>query len=429
LERHVTAFRFEAADAQGVVQSGVLQADSPKSARSTLRKRGLMPLAVEALASADDRLPESLPRSASGLQTPSAPRTRLSWRSRLPAQERGMVWRQLASMVVAGLPLAQALLAAQEESERVSVRDVLAAVRGDVLGGLPFASALARHPREFPELDRALVAAGEQSGDLGAVLERLADHVERREALLAKVRLAFAYPLIVSFIALAVITGLLTYVVPQIVRVFNQTHQQLPLLTRVMIWVSELLRERGWLILIGLVVVGFLVRLAYARPAVRRAWHAQLLGLPIVGPIVRRTNTVRFADTMAILGSAGVPILRALQASRDTMDNMVMKDQVSDAINRVREGVPLSRALTVPQTSKSGFSSVLINLIASGESTGKLPMMLERAAQGQADELERRTMLLTSLLEPILVLTMGGMVLLIVLAILLPIIEINQLVH
>lgn len=425
----MTAFRFEAADRDGALQSGVLQADSPKSARSTLRKRGLMPLAVEALASADERGADPIQRSPAGNSGSSVRRVPFQWRSRLPAQERGMVWRQLASMVVAGLPLAQALLAAQEESERMSVRDVLAGVRGDVLGGLPFASALARHPREFPELDRALVAAGEQSGDLGAVLERLADHVERREALLAKVRLAFAYPLIVSFIALAVITGLLTYVVPQIVRVFNQTHQQLPLLTRVMIWLSEVLREHGFLMLIALAIAAVLTRIAFARPAVRRIWHAQLLGLPIVGPIVRRTNTVRFADTMAILGSAGVPILRALQASRDTMGNIVMKDQVSDAINRVREGVPLSRALTVAQGSKSGFSSVLINLIASGESTGKLPMMLERAAQGQADELERRTMLLTSLLEPILVLTMGGMVLLIVLAILLPIIEINQLVH
>lgn len=425
----MTAFRFEAADAQGAVQSGILQADSPRGARSTLRKRGLMPLAVEALAGADGRASDAVLRQPSGTSTPAKERAFLPWRSRLPAQERGMVWRQLASMVAAGLPLSQALLAAQEESERVSVRDVLAAVRGDVMGGLPFANALARHPREFPELDRALVAAGEQSGDLGAVLERLADHVERREALLQKVRLAFAYPLIVSFIALAVITGLLTYVVPQIVRVFNQTHQQLPLLTRIMIWLSDLLREHGFLILFFLAIIGALVRFAFSRPGVRRAWHARLLGLPIVGPIVRRTNTVRFADTMAILGTAGVPILRALQASRDTMSNLVMKDQVGEAINRVREGVPLSRALVGQQGNKNGFSSVLINLIASGESTGKLPMMLERAAQGQADELERRTMLLTSLLEPILVLTMGGMVLLIVLGILLPIIEINQLVH
>ncbi|MGA2550760.1 MAG: type II secretion system inner membrane protein GspF [Burkholderiaceae bacterium] len=425
----MTAFRFEAADPQGEVQSGVLQADSPRSARSTLRKRGLTPLAVEALASADDRGGDAVVRTPTSASRARSGGARLSWRSKLPAQERGMVWRQLASMVTAGLPLAQALLATQEESERESVRDVLAGVRGDVLGGLPFASALARFPREFPDLDRALVAAGEQSGDLGAVLERLADHVERREALLAKVRLAFAYPLIVSFIALSVITGLLTYVVPQIVRVFNQTHQQLPLLTRIMIWLSDLLREDGWLLLIAAVIIFVLVRLAFAQPGVRRAWHAQLLAFPVVGPIVRRTNTVRFADTMAILGTAGVPILRALQASRDTMGNVVMKDQVSEAINRVREGVPLSRALSSQQGARSGFSSVLINLIASGESTGKLPMMLERAAQGQADELERRTMLLTSLLEPILVLTMGGMVLLIVLAILLPIIEINQLVR
>jgi general secretion pathway protein F len=337
--------------------------------------------------------------------------------------------RQLASLLEAGLPLAQALSAAQDQAERPGVRDLLAAMRADVLAGHSFAAALARHPRDIPELDHALVAAGEQSGELAAVLARLADQIERRAALAQKVQLAFAYPAIVTAVALLVIIALLTYVVPQVVGVFAQTRQKLPLLTQGMIALSDFARAWGWLVLLGLAGAGFGLRRLLVRPRWRLRWHELLLRVPLAGPLVLRADLARFADTLAILSASGVPILRALKAARDTMGNVILRAAVDEAIVRVREGAPLSRALGMGARERGYFPPVMLNLIASGEATGRLPELLQRAATAQASEFERRTLLLTSLLEPLLVLTMGAVVLVIVLAILLPIVEINQLVR
>jgi general secretion pathway protein F len=348
---------------------------------------------------------------------------------RLPTTERALLVRQLASLVTAGLPLAQALAVVQDQAERPRVRDLLAAIRGDVVSGMTLASAFARHPRDIPELDRALIAAGEQSGDLGTVLMRLADHIERRNALKAKVTAAFVYPAIVTTVAIIVVTALLVYVVPQIVGVFTQTKQKLPFLTLALINLSSFIRAYGWLVAIVLVVGAIVTRRVLKQPGPKRAWHARMLTLPLVGPMVRRADLARFSDTLAILVGAGVPILRSLVAARDTMSNVVLRDTVDDAIVRVREGASLSRALRPPRGERGEFPPVLLNLISSGEATGKLPDMLERAATSQSDELERRTLWLTSLLEPLLVLAMGAMVLLIVLAILMPIIDMNQLIR
>jgi general secretion pathway protein F len=407
----MTAYRYEAALPSGKTEEGVVDADSARLARTLLRERGLTPLTVDAIG---------------GDLKESGFRIR---RRVLPGQERAIMTRQLASLVSAGLPISQALQTLQSQAERPAVRDLYASIRGDVGAGQSLAAAYARHPRDFPELDRALIAAGEQSGHLDEVLSKLADHIERSTQLANKVRLAFAYPVIVTLIALGVVTGLLTYVVPQIVGVFTQTHQTLPILTRLLIGLSTLLRQWGWLIVLAIIAFVFAARAALKIEANRLAFDRRLLHLPIAGPLVRLSNLARFADTLSILVGAGVPILRALQAARDTIKNHVLIKEVDGAIDRVREGAPLSRALSRPGDAKGHFPPVLINLIASGEATGRLPIMLERAARQEADEFERRTLMLTTLLEPILVLVMGVVVLVIVLAILLPIIELNQIIR
>jgi general secretion pathway protein F len=301
----------------------------------------------------------------------------------------------------------------------------MAAIRAEVLGGHSFANALAQHPKDFPEIYRALVAAGEHTGKLGLVLSSLADYIEQRNALKQKIILAFTYPAIVTLIAFGIVTFLLSYVVPQVVNVFASTKQALPVLTVMMMALSGFVRSYWWAVLAGVVIVSWLVKRILARPGPRMAFDRWLLTAPLVGKLVRGYNTVRFASTLAILTAAGVPILRALQAAGETLSNTAMRENVDDAIVRVREGTSLSRALGNTKT----FPPVLVHLIRSGEATGDVTTMLDRASEGEARELERRTMFLTSLLEPLLILAMGGVVLVIVLAVMLPIIELNNLVQ
>ncbi len=401
------AFRYEAADAAGKTDKGVIEADSARQARTLLRARGLTPLLVDALGA------QATKRSGS------------SFGKRLSAQENALVTRQLASLLVAGLPLDEALAALADQAERAYVGELLAAIRAEVVGGSSLSVALAQHPKDFPDIYRALVSAGEHSGNLGLVLTRLADYIESRNALTSKIKLAFTYPAIVTVVAFAIVIFLLSYVVPQVVSVFANTKQKLPTLTIIMLWLSDFVRNWGWLAAIVLVVIGVLIRNLLKQPALRLSWHKWLLTAPLFGKLVRGYNTARFASTLAILTSAGVPILRGLQAAGETLNNVALKTNVEDASTRVREGTSLARALAA----QNQFPPVLVHLIRSGEATGNLPAMLERAAQGEAQELERRTLFLTGLLEPALILTMGVVVLLIVLAVLMPIIEINQLVH
>jgi len=401
------AFRYEAADAAGKTDKGVIEADSARQARTVLRARGLTPLVVDALGA------QATKRGGS------------SFGKRLSAQENALVTRQLASLLVAGLPLDEALAALADQAERAYVGELLAAIRAEVVGGSSLSVALAQHPKDFPDIYRALVSAGEHSGNLGLVLSRLADYIESRNALTSKIKLAFTYPAIVTVVAFAIVIFLLSYVVPQVVSVFANTKQKLPTLTIIMLWLSDFVRNWGWLAAIVLVVIGMLIRNLLKQPALRLSWHKWLLTAPLFGKLVRGYNTARFASTLAILTSAGVPILRGLQAAGETLNNVALKTNVEDASTRVREGTSLARALAA----QNQFPPVLVHLIRSGEATGNLPAMLERAAQGEAQELERRTLFLTGLLEPALILTMGVVVLLIVLAVLMPIIEINQLVH
>ncbi len=399
------AYKFEAATETGVLERGVLDADSPRHARNLLRQRGLVPVQVAPVHEGTEAL--------TGLRT------------RLRRSELAMVTRQLASLLLARVPLERALGAVIEQAERAAVRDRFAAVRAEVVGGQTFAHALARHPQDFPEVYRALVGAGEQSGDLGLVMGKLADYIETRTALTQKLILAFTYPMIVTVVALLVIIAMLTYVVPQVVSVFEQTRQGLPALTVGMIAISDFVRGYGLWLAVALALAVGAFRLTLRAPTARLAWHRRLLGMPLFGRMIRGMNTARFASTLAILSGAGVPLIRAIEAGAQTLTNEALRAGALDALERVREGAPLSRALAA----QGEFPPMMIQMIASGEATGDVAPMLDRAAATLSSETERRALTLTSLLEPLLILAMGAIVLMIVLAVLLPIIEINQLVR
>lgn len=404
------AFRYEAVDAGGATRKGVVNADNPRSARSDLRSQGLTPLAVDAIAAQLD---------AAGVAKSRG------FGERLSTVELALFTRQLASLLEAGLPLEQALTALLEQAERPYVRDLVASIRSEVTGGAAFSEALSRYPRDFAEIYRALVASGEQIGQLARVLSRLADYIERSNALIQKVRLAFIYPGIVTVVAFAIVIFLLTYVVPQIVSVFANTKQALPLLTVMMLAVSNFTRAYG--IYVGIILIGafWLWRRALRNPELKRRFHTWLLTAPVYGKFERSMNTARFASTLAITTGSGVPILRALETSRDTLSNVAMKELVEEASASVREGVSLARALSA----QKHFPPMLVHMIRAGEITGELPAMLDRAASAQQADLERRALTIAGLLEPALILAMGVVVLLIVLAVLMPIIEINQLVR
>ena len=404
------AFRYEAVDDAGATRKGVVNADSARSARADLRSQGLTPLAVDAIAAQLD---------AAGVAR------RRGFGERLSTVELALFTRQLASLLEAGLPLEQAFTALLEQAERAYVRDLVASIRSEVMGGASFSDALSRHPRDFAEIYRALVASGEQIGQLSRVLSRLADYIERSNALVQKVRLAFIYPGIVTVVAFAIVIFLLTYVVPQIVSVFANTKQKLPLLTMIMLAVSDFTRAYGLYVAV-LVIGAFMAwRRALKNPDLKRRFHTWLLTAPVYGKFERSMNTARFASTLAITTGSGVPILRALDTSRDTLSNVAMKALVEEASASVREGVSLARALSV----QKHFPPMLVHMIRAGEITGELPAMLERAASAQQADLERRALTIAGLLEPVLILAMGVVVLLIVLAVLMPIIEINQLVR
>jgi general secretion pathway protein F len=401
------AYRFTAVDTAGAEQAGVLEADSARGARTLLRSRGLIPLQVD------------------GIHEEAGPaRARRFSRRVFNNQERALFTRQLAGLLVSGLPVEKALAALADDADRADLGNLLSALKSEVSAGHSLGMALGQFPREFPPIDRALVSAGEDSGDLGLVMERLADYLEDRQALRGKLTQAFAYPAIVVLVAITVVVLLLTYVVPQVVGVFQGAHQKLPLLTVGLIAFSDFLRAWGWAIVVLLVagVVAFVQ--AMKLPGPRLAFDGFLLRSPLFGRLVRGLNTARFASTLAILSAAGVPILRALQAAADTLGNSLLKADAEEAIALVREGASLASALALHKR----FPPVLITFVRLGEQTGTLPQMLERAATQHAQEVQRRAMTLTTILEPLLILGMGGMVLLIVLAVMLPIIQLNNLV-
>ncbi len=404
------AYAFEALTADGQLRRGTVEADSAKAARTQLRAQALVPLKVEPV--------------ASGAQGEGAGGAGLFRRRVFNANALSVWTRQLASLVASGLPLERALASLSTEAERETERNLVADLRAEVNSGSTFAKALGRHPGEFSSIFVAVVGAGEQSGSLGAVLEHLASDLEDQQALNAKLLGAALYPAIVSLVALSIVIFLVTYVVPQVASVFAGSKRALPLLTVLMLGVSSFVRSYGWLMLL-LAVAGVLgLRLALRAPALRYQFDAAWLGIPVVGRLSRSFNTARFASTLAMLSGAGVPILKALQAAADTLSNQAMRQDAQDALVAVREGAPLASALA----QKKRFPALLSMFARLGEQTGQLPLMLQRAATQLSTEVQRRAMGLATLLEPLLIVAMGVVVMLIVLAVLLPIIEMNQLV-
>ncbi|ERE00061.1 MULTISPECIES: type II secretion system inner membrane protein GspF [Chromobacteriaceae] len=403
----MAAFKYTAYDAAGKEQSGLLEADSARAARGQLRERGLLPVTVDSV----------------NAKTGGAGSNVL--RRGLPRAELVMITEQLSTLLNAGLTLEKALTAVTEQSENARSRTVLAALRSDILEGKGFAQALSSAPGVFSPLYRSLVQAGEQSGHLDMVMSRLAEYLDKRQNTQQKVTLALAYPAVVTLVAILVVGGLMSYVVPQVVSVFAQTKQTLPFLTRALVACSDFLRQWGVAMLIGIVAAAFLIVRALRAPALKRRFHARVLKLPVFGRLFRALNTARMASTLSILVGSGVPLLTALETARGLMTMLPMQDAVADAMAKVREGVSLSRALNATRQ----FPPVLIHLISSGEASGTLSHMLDRAAQQQEQEVERKLATFTTLMEPLLILVMGGMVLLIVLAIMMPIIDMNQMVH
>ena len=400
------AYRYEALDAEGKPADGLLEADNARAVRTALRARALVPLAVTPVAAP----------AAAGAGALAGLRRRVFSATALT------VWtRQLAGLVGAGLPLERALAALADEADLPRQRELLAHLRAEVNAGSSFARALASAPREFDEVYRAVVAAGEQSGALGAVLERLADDLEARQTLEARLLAAALYPAIVSVIALLIVVFLVTYVVPQVAGVFGGTQRALPVLTQAMLALSDFVRHWGWLLLLALAGGAVALALALRQSALRERFDAGWLRLPLLGRLARGYNAARFAGTLAMLAGAGVPILKALQAAAETLANRALRADAIDALAQVREGAPLAAALAA----KKRFPALLAMFARLGEQTGTLPQMLQRAATQLSAEVQRRALALATLLEPLLIVAMGLVVMLIVLAVLLPIIEMN----
>jgi general secretion pathway protein F len=400
------AFHFVALDAGGKERKGVLEGDTARHVRQLLRERALLPLEVA----------EVEAKSRSG--TP-----RLKFRRGINSLDLAIITRQLATLVRAGLPLDEALQAAAEQTEKPRLKSIVLGVRAKVLEGHTLAAGLDEFPQAFPSVYRATVAAGEQAGQLDSVLERLADYTESRHSLSQKVGQALIYPIVLTCLSLLIVIFMLIYIVPKVVGVFETTGQDLPLLTELLIAFSGFVQNWWWAILATVVAAIWLIRRLLSVPDTRRRYHRLLLRLPLIGRVVRGVNTARFTRTLSILSASGVPVVEGLSISATVVENLPMRDAVEDAAVRVREGAAIGRSLHQAQV----FPPMSIHLISSGESSGELDNMLERAANHQESEMDSLIGAMLSYLEPALIILMGAMVLVIVLAILLPIFQINQL--
>lgn len=404
----MAAYEYSALDAKGRQTKGLIEGDTPRHARQLLRERGLSPLDVNEVAESKQTGGSLFSRGGS-----------------LSSTELSLFTRQLATLVRSGLPLDESLTAVSEQSESKRVKRIALGVRAGVVEGNSLASSLDTFPNAFPTLFRATVEAGEQSGQLDYILERLADYVERRQVMQQKVMLAAFYPVILSLVAITVVVLLLTYVVPQVVDVFTSIDAQLPGLTTGLIAVSDFLRDYGIYLLLALVAAGIVFARMMRNDGFKRQVHRITLRLPLIGRLVRGANTGRFTRTLGILFGSGVPILDAMRIGTQVVSNVPMRDAIETAAAKVREGAALSRSLSASKL----FPPITVHLIASGESSGKLDDMLDRAAENQEREVETLVAAMMGVFEPMLILVMGGVVLLIVLAILLPIFDLNTLVQ
>jgi general secretion pathway protein F len=404
----MAAYEYTALDATGREQRGVLDGDSARQVRALLREQSLLPVTVTEISDA-----------------PARKTFEFSLTNRISTSDLALLTRQLSTLVRSGIPLEEALLAVSQQSEKVRVRSVIAGVRTRVMEGRTLAEGLGAFPTVFPEIYRATVSAGEQSGHLDEVLERMADFSENRQILQQKIRNAMIYPVLLTIICFGIVGLLLGYVVPEVVRVFEAGERELPILTRLLIAASDFLRAWWWLMLAAAIGAVWGFRRWLRDPAARKRFDAFKLRLPLIGRITRGNNAARFARTFAILTASAVPVLEALRIAAEVVINTTMRQAVQEAAVRVREGAPIARSLGASKL----FPPMLIHLIASGETSGELEAMLERAADNQERELDGVVNTAVGILGPMMILLMGGFVFVIVIALLLPIFELNQLVR
>jgi len=405
----MAAFEYTALDAGGRNSKGLIEGDTPRQVRQMLRDRGLTPMYVHEVAAGKGQRRETFSLKSGGS---------------LNSGELALFTRQLATLTRSGLPLDEALTAVSQQTESKRVQRVTLGVRARVVEGNSLASALAEFPGAFPTLFRATIEAGEQAGRLDHVLERLADYADRGQQLRSKLMLALMYPIILTFVAVGVIIAMMTVVVPKIVGVFASINQKLPGITLGLIAVSDFLRNYGIYLAIAIGVALFLFNRAMRNEEFRRKVHRQQLRLPLIGRLVRGGNTGRFMRTLGILFGSGVPILDALRIGSQVVTNLPMREAVDAAARRVREGASLNKSLAESRL----FPPISLHLIASGEASGKLDEMLDRAATNQERELETLVATTVGIMEPMVIVIMGGVVLVIVVAIMLPILDLNQLV-
>jgi general secretion pathway protein F len=401
------AFEYTALDPTGRERKGVLEGDTARQVRQLLRDQSLLPVAVNEVS-----------------QTESKRKAKFSLRTGVSASDLALLTRQLATLVHSGLPLEESLLAVSEQSEKPRIRTIIMGVRAKVMEGHALADGLGDFPNVFPEIYIATVAAGEQSGHLDTVLERLSDYTENREQMRSRTLNAMLYPVLLFSVCIAIVIMLLTFVVPKIVKQFENSKAELPILTRGLIGISDFLRDWG-LLTLGIIVLAGVLFVRWLRdPSARRRFHSFLLRIPLIGKVVRGTNTARFARTFATLTSSAVPVLDALRIAGEVVTNLPMRDAVEVAASRVREGAPIGKSLGASKI----FPPMMIHLIASGETSGELETMLDRAATNQEREMDSILGAVVGLLGPLMILVMGGLVLLIVLAMLLPIFQLNELI-
>ncbi len=401
------AFEYVALDSNGRESKGLIEGDTAKHVRQQLRERSLLPVKVNEVA-----------------EKQSGEKTAFSLRRGLSSGDLALLTRQLATLTASGLPLEEALLAVSEQNENPRAKSIMLGVRSRVMEGHTLADGLAEFPNAFPEIYRATVAAGEQSGHLDAVLERLAEFTESRQALQQQVRNALIYPIALVVTAVGIISFMLAYVVPKVVYIFENYGQELPVLTRIMIASSDFLRDQWIWLIVAVVAMAFGLRKLLQRPGPKRRYHGILLRVPIVAKLTRGINTARFTQTLSILAGSGVPILESLRIAAQVVVNVPMREAVQEASLRIREGAAISKSLAASRL----FPPMTTHLIASGESSGRLEEMLSRAASNQEREVDGLISTLLGIMQPLLVIVMAVIVLLIVLAILLPIFEINNLI-
>jgi len=405
------AFEYTALDSAGKQRKGVIEGDTARHVRTLLREKALLPVSVIEVATQ-----ESQRRKGFGS---------VGLLQRVSVTDLALLTRQLATLTKAGLPLEEALLAVSQQTEKPRVQSILLGVRAKVMEGHSLATGLGDFPRVFPEIYRATVAAGEQSGHLDAVLERLAEYTESREQTRQKVMGALLYPVVLTIMCFGIVSILLTYVVPKVVDVFDTNRSRLPLMTRMLVSISDFMRDYGLWLLIGLALAAYAFWRWSRQPTARRRVHLALLSAPLAGKLLRGFNTARFTRTLSILTSSAVPVLDAMRIAGEVITNLPMRDAVTEATARVREGAPIGRSLAASRL----FPPMTIHLISSGESSGELEAMLDRAALNQERELEGLIAALMGLLGPLLIVGMGLIVMGIVFAMLLPIFEMNTLIR